>query len=391
MQQASLRAMTVYGTLTAALFAVGASVPTPLYPTYQQAFGLVPFQITVIFAIYVVFLLATLLTAGRLSNHLGRKPVIAGALVLNLIAAALFLHAASYEGLLLARAVQGLAMGIAVPTCGAAIVDADHDRGPVLNSVVPFVGMSLGALSTGLLVAWAPMPTVLPFVMVAVLSAAALVALPRMPETVAPHPGALRSLIPSLGVPEAARGPFARLVPPVLAGWAMGGLYMSLMPSVLHEALRTESQMVTGVIVCVLMGSAAVAVMWGRTRPAPRMMMAGTLCQIVGIPVTLAGMETGSATLIFAGTVIAGSGQGLVFSSILRLLLPLAQGHERAAMLATFFALSYLAFAGPAVLAGLAVPYLGILQTAFVYGAAILAMLVPAAIGLARAPAPKRC
>ncbi|QUS35784.1 MFS transporter [Falsirhodobacter algicola] len=391
MRHASLRAMTVYGTLTAVVFALGASVPTPLYPLYQRVYGLVPFQVTALFAIYVVALLIALLTAGRLSNHLGRKPVIAGALLLNLAALAIFLAADSYQGLLLARVVQGLAMGIAVPTCGAAIVDADPERGPVLNSVVPFLGMSFGALSTGLLVSLAPHPMALPYVAIGIFSVLSLLALVRMPETCPRHPGALASLRPSLGVPRAARAQFIRYLPPVLTGWAIGGLYMSLMPTLLNRALHTESQMVTGVIVCVLMGSAAVAVMVGRTRPASRMMLAGAVAQMLGIPLTLAGMELGQGPLMFLGTMIVGTGQGLVFSSILRLLLPLAEGQERASMLATFFALSYTAFAAPAVLAGMAVPYLGLMQTAFVYGMVILVALALALLGLRRVPEPKRC
>ncbi|MDB6453825.1 MFS transporter [Falsirhodobacter sp. 20TX0035] len=391
MRHASLRAMTVFGTLAAIVFALGAAIPTPLYALYQQKFGLVPFQITLIFAIYVVTLLVALLTGGRLSNHLGRKPVIAGALILNIVALVLFLQAGSYEGLLLARAMQGLAMGIAVPTCGAAIVDADPDRGPVLNSIVPFLGMSSGALATGLLVAFAPLPTVLPFAIVAGLSLMLLVALIRMPETSPPSPGAFTSMIPSLGVPAAARPAFARLVPPVLTGWALGGLYMSLMPNILHEALHTKTQLITGALVCAQMGAAAAAVLWGRTRPASRMMMAGTLSQAAGVPMTLMGIGTEQAAMIFAGTLVSGAGQGLCFSSILRLLLPLAHGHERAAMLSTFFALSYTAFALPAVLAGVVVPHFGLIPVAHGYGLIVLALLTLAAMGLWRGVPAKRC
>ncbi|WP_164876088.1 MFS transporter [Falsirhodobacter deserti] len=390
MQHASLRAMLVFGTLLAMLFAAGASVPTPLYPLYQQAYALAPMDVTLIFAVYVAFLLGSLLVVGRLSSHLGRKPVIAGALVLNLLAVACFLHADSYGGLLLARSIQGLAMGIAVPTCGAAIVDADNDKGPVLNSYVPFIGMSLGALCTGMLVSWAPMPMLLPYLLIGVLTALALVVLAFMPETHGRRPGAWRSLVPDLGVPPQARAAFVRLMPPVMAGWALGGLYMSLMPGVLREVLDTDSQMVTGIIVCVLMGSAAVAVYVGRQRPALRMMMIGAILQLIGIPVTLVGMELGLAAPLFFGTIISGAGQGLIFSSILRLLLPLAAVHERAGMLSVFFAVSYCAFALPAVLAGVAVQYLGLLQVAVVYGLVVMGGLMASIMGL-RGACSQRC
>src|ERR1700731_3784012 len=56
-------------------FLAASSVPTPLYATYQAAWGFSPLTTTVVFGVYAVALLATLLTVGRLSAHIGRRPV----------------------------------------------------------------------------------------------------------------------------------------------------------------------------------------------------------------------------------------------------------------------------------------------------------------------------
>src|ERR1700682_1881081 len=60
-------------------FLAGSSAPTPLYPLYQAAWGFSPITITVVFGIYAIAVLGALLVAGRLSDHVGRRPVLIAA------------------------------------------------------------------------------------------------------------------------------------------------------------------------------------------------------------------------------------------------------------------------------------------------------------------------
>jgi len=64
---------TVVAVITAMTFSASGAAPTPLYHQYQESFGLTPFAITVIFAAYVLSLLAALLTVGSLSGPKRRK------------------------------------------------------------------------------------------------------------------------------------------------------------------------------------------------------------------------------------------------------------------------------------------------------------------------------
>src|SRR5580692_5502931 len=57
-------------------FLAGSSAPTPLYPLYQAMWGFSPVMLTIVFGIYALAVLAALLVAGRLSDHLGRRPVL---------------------------------------------------------------------------------------------------------------------------------------------------------------------------------------------------------------------------------------------------------------------------------------------------------------------------
>ncbi|WP_136682451.1 MFS transporter [Falsirhodobacter xinxiangensis] len=374
MQRFPLSAMTVYGSVAASLFSASSAVPTPLYRIYQQHMHLTSVHVTMIFACYVITLLAALLIAGRLSDHLGRKPMIGLALAMNLAGMVLFTAAGSFEALMLARLVQGLAVGLALPTCGAAIIDANPRLGPTLNAVTPFAGLTVGAVGAGLVAAYAPMPLVLPYLTAAGIAAALLVMLPMMPETGTPRSGAMRSMLPQVAVPRAARGMLLRIMPITGAGWALGGLYMSLMPGLIADATGIASPLLGGSVIGALMSMATLSSFIARRHPPQRVLAFGAAALTLGIAGSLTGIISGDAVPLVVGTAVAGLGQGSVFSSALRLLMPMAEDRDRAGLLSAFFVLSYLCFAGPTVLAGWAVSVFGPVTTVTVYGCTVVAM-----------------
>ena len=187
-------------------FSASGAAPTPLYHLYQQSFGLTPFMVTIIFAAYVLSLLTALLTVGSLSDYIGRRPAILAALRLNIAAMAMFMTADSAMALIAARAVQGFATGLATATLGAAILDTDRSRGPVLNSITAFSGMTAGSLGAAVLVTYAPYPGQLVYFVLLLLSAIEALVLWHMPETAQPKTGAIASLRPHVSVPPQARG-----------------------------------------------------------------------------------------------------------------------------------------------------------------------------------------
>src|SRR3977135_3260394 len=150
-------------------FSASGAAPTPLYQEYQEHFGLPAFMITVIFASYVLCLLLALLTVGSLSDYIGRRPAILAALALNVLAMILFMTAGSAAALIIARALQGFATGMAITTLAAIILDTDKERAPLLNSFTAFAGLSAGTLGAGALVTFAPAPEQLVFVVLLVL------------------------------------------------------------------------------------------------------------------------------------------------------------------------------------------------------------------------------
>jgi hypothetical protein len=357
-------------------FSASGAAPTPLYYEYQEHFGLTAFMITIIFAAYVLFLLLALLTVGSLSDFIGRRPAILAALTMNVLAMILFMTAGSATALITARAVQGFANGLAIPTLAAIILDTDKERAPVLNSFTAFAGLSAGTLGAGALVTFAPAPEQLVFVVLLVLSVLEAAILWFMPETTNTKPGAFASLRPRVHVPRVARATFAAVTPVNIASWSLGGFYFSLMPSVVRAATDTTLPIVGGLVVAALTFSGAVAVVVLRELAPEKMFLLGIVTLALGVLITLAGVQYQNVGVMLLGTVVGGIGFGTVFSGTLRSVLPFAQPGERAGLLSAYFVEGYLSFSLPALAAGFLAPIVGLTRTADFYGAGVILLAV---------------
>src|SRR4051795_1785871 len=252
-----------------ALFASG--TPSPLYGTYRELWGFSSLVLTLVYATYAFGVLAALVLAGRISDEVGRRPVLLVALTTLMGATVLFMLADSVVWLFVARGVQGLATGLALGAASAALIDLHPRAAPsgvgLTNGVVSAGGMGLGVLVSATFVELLPAPRVLPYVALFVLFAIALAGVARMPEPVLDrsHP----RLTPQRpGVPASVRRPFLLAALAVFSSWSVGGLFLSLGPQLSADLFHTTNHLVAGVGVFALAGSAAVAqVALGRTPP----------------------------------------------------------------------------------------------------------------------------
>jgi Major Facilitator Superfamily len=356
----------------AAMVPAASSAPSPLYPVYQAQFRFSSLTLTVIFAVYVFALMASLLTVGRLSDYLGRRVVLAGALIVDAGAMALFLGADGVGWLLAARVVQGLATGAAIGAVGAYLLDLqpiDGSRlGSLLNTVAPTFGLGVGAAATGLLVQYAPLPTRLIFAVLTALFVASALALITLPETAERMPGAVAALRPQVAVPTRARRAFAGAVPTVVATWALGGLILSLGGSLLGAVFEQTNHAVVGVVIGLFPFSAAAAAVAARELSPSTMARIGNAALLIGTCLFLVALGSSSTAVFVAATILAGGGFGLAFLGALRSVSQLAEPHERAALLSAVYLVSYVAFSVPAMVEGLITTHIGLLNTSFGYG-----------------------
>jgi hypothetical protein len=378
----SHRSSLVFLAITLLTFLAASSAPTPLYHLYQEGLHFSAGMLTLIFGVYALSLLAALLTVGSLSDHLGRKPVIFAALVLNMLAMLLFINEGSVAWLIAARTVQGFATGMATAVLGAALLDTDRQQGPLVNSVAPLLGMACGAMGSSLLVEFAPLPTQLIYWTLLALMLVQALYVWRLPETVDRIPGAVASLRPTLHVPPQARRALWLSLPVDVAVWAMGGFYLSLAPSLVRAATGSTSNLIGGGLVAVLTLSGALVIFTLRNRPASKVLRLGAALLAVGVALILTAVHSASLPLFFIATLIAGSGFGAGFLGALRSVVPLALPHERAGLMSAFYVLSYLAFCLPSLLAGNLIRSFGLIATTDGYGAVLILLPLGALVAL---------
>jgi MFS family permease len=360
------------------LFMSASSAPSPLYVIYQTEWNFSATTLTMVFAVYVVGMIGALLMLGALSDHVGRRPVLASAIALEVAAMSLFIAADNVTVLLIARFVQGIATGAAITTLGATLVDLNPPHAPhragVFTGVAPTFGLGLGALACGFLAQYAPAPTRLVYVLLLIGLVLAGLLTVVLPETAQRRPGALRSLQPRLGVAPRLRADVLGLTPILVATWALGGLYLALGPSVAAGIFNLPSHVIGGLVVTLLCAPASVTVYALRGWPTRRALDAGALLLLAGTALGLGGVEANSLPLAAIGTVVAGIGFGAATLATFGTLAKIAEPAERGELLAVGFVIAYLAFSIPAVVAGFATTHVGLHETSAVYSAVVMAL-----------------
>jgi MFS family permease len=369
----------VGGIIGLALFASG--TPSPLYGIYRDLWGFSPAVLTLVYASYAFGVLAALILAGRLSDEVGRRPVLIAALATLIVTTVLFMVADSVVWLFAARGLQGLATGAALGAASAALLDLHPRRDPagvgLTNGVVSAGGMGLGVLVSATIVQLLPAPRVLPYVALFVLFAIALAGVVAMPEPVASR--ARPRLTPQRpGVPAAIRRPFFLAALGVMSSWSIGGLFLSLGPQLSAALFHTTNHLVSGVPVFVLAGSAALGqLVFGRAAPWASA-AAGSVALAAGLIVIVLAATDDSSALLLTGGVLGGTGFGVAFLGALRTLSATIPVEHRGSVMSAFYVVAYLSLSLPAVVAGFVVTPLGLESTFEIFGSVVagIALLV---------------
>jgi hypothetical protein len=372
-----------FWTFVAALMAlmIAAGAPTPLYGVYAERIGFSSVTLTVIFAIYVVALLATLLVVGSLSDHVGRRPVLLAALALEVVSLATFVPARSVALLILARSVQGVATGAALGALGAAMLDTQRpgsQLGTLFNSVVPPLGLAIGALGAGALVEYAPDPTRIVFWALIAAMVVTFVGLLMIPEPGLRRPGALASLRPDVRVTAAVRPAFVAAAPVFVGTWAVGGIYLSLGPSVAAAVFGLTNHLAGGFVVATVTASGALSAYLTRATAPDRAARIGSALLISGLVLAVVGIVFAATPAFLLGSVVTGLGFGPSFTGALRSVMSLVGADTRAATLSAVLTVSYLGFSVPAILAGWAATEVGLRRAAIGYGVGVVAVMLVA-------------
>lgn len=360
---------------------LAAGALTPLLVVYKEQWDFPPALLTLAFAAYAVGFLAAVLTLGSLSDYVGRRPVLVGSLIIQLAANVMFLAAPDVGWVVAGRVVQGVASGAATAAFTAALVEYASPRrkrlGTILGSVGLTGGLAFGSLLAGFAIQLTPAANSIIFLILVVLTVLGTILTALSPETIKRSPGAIRSLIPRVAVPQAARKEFIAAAPVVAAVWMLAGLSGGLAPSMVRSVFHLNSGALNG-----LTGFVAPAVSVGiglafAKVGSRRAMSIGIYASILGPIVIVGGVFVGSLPIMIVGQAIAGVGFGASFTAALQLLFPLAAANQRAAVVAGIYVVSYLAFGIPIIIAGLLTDVIGVIPTVVWYSAlAVLLALI---------------
>jgi MFS family permease len=371
--------------LIGVLFLTSAA-PTPMYVVYQQRWHFSSATLTAVFAVYSVTVIAALTLLGHASDRLGRRRVLTSGLLLVLVGLTLFACARSLAWLFAARSVQGLGVGISSTALGAQVIEVQPKRSLNLaataTSMSSGLGMAIGALGAGLFIDDVADARHSLYIVLLALCASALVLGRGLPETVTSRTGNWVRWPPFVHAPVESHKIFALYCSGTVATWAIGGLYLSLGPSIAAQLLHSRSHMVGGLVVFELGIVGGFASLLARRGPRHRQIGLGATVLVLGLAMVMVSVDRSSTSLFFGGSAVLASGWGLMNASTYRSLLAMAEPGRRAELLTAVYIVSYLAFSVPSVLAGIATDHIGLRTTTLIFGCCTAVLAVLAGAGL---------
>jgi len=330
------------------------TVPTPLWTLYAQHDRFSSFTVTIAFAAYAVAVALSLLLAGHLSDWYGRRRVLMSALALEILASVVFLVWPSLTGLLVARVLSGLGIGVVTATATAWLSEL---RGPgsrraqIVSTAANLGGLGLGALISGALAQWAGDALRLPFLVFTAALSVAWVALLAAAETRGPRLPRPRYRPQRISVPPQARGRFFAAAFGAAITFAVFGLLTSLAPTFLARTLHQPSHALAGAVTFTAFATAALAQTIAASRTTQQLLAAAIAALLAGLGLlTIAvWLPAPSLGVFLAGDLVVGAGSGLMFKGAIATVSDISSQEHRAEALAGIFLAAYLGLAGPVI------------------------------------------
>lgn len=348
--------------LTAVVCFAVTTAPTVLYSVWREQMGFSATVQTVVFAVYVAGLVPGLTLAGALLPRLGPRWLMTAGTAVAVAAALVLAVAPTAPVLVLARLFQGAALGVVMAASSAALHRAAPPRPravtALLITLTAAVGASAGPVFAGVLADVTGHGTAAPMLGCAVLLAGCLALLGLHGTTAAAAPPTVPARDAREGGPGKP-GPAADAGPPpaprglmpisLTAGlsWGVVGIYQSVGPGLIGQALGVGSLTALGGIVAVVLTVGGIVQIATRRVPVPRARRLGMGFLLLGIVAFAAMLLTGHLALALAAALCAGVGHGFTYLSATQEIGELIRRHPHRAgsWMSWYFAVAYLCLA----------------------------------------------
>ncbi|WP_030689747.1 MFS transporter [Streptomyces globisporus] len=379
--------------LAGAVFVVGmtgTTLPTPLYPLYQEKFGFSELTVTVVYAVYAFGVIGVLLLAGNASDTVGRRPTLLWGLGFAAASAVCFLCADGLGWLYAGRLLSGLSAGLFTGAATAYVMDlappGGQSRATLVATAANMGGLGCGPLLAGLLAEYAPEPLLLPFAVHLALVAVSAVVLLRLPETVRdPRPlSDVRPQRPAL--PARVRPVFVPAAIASFAGFALFGLFTSVSPAFLGRFLHVDNHAVSGLVVALAFFASTAGQLAVSRFGVSRSLPLGCAVLFVGLVFLAGALSTELLVLVVLAAVVGGVGQGLSFRAALSAVAAAAPVERRAAVISALFLVAYTGISIPVIGVGLLTGPLGLEEAGLVFTGCMLVLVTSAGVYLRRRP-----
>lgn len=351
----------------------GANQFAPMVLLYRERMGVSASAGEAIFGLYAAGLVPGLLVAGPLSDRVGRRPVVAFAVLLSMLSGAvLMLGSHGLAWLSTGRVLMGVASGAAF-SAGSAWVKELSAANPAGGagarraSIAMTVGFGVGPLIAGVLAQWGPAAYETPYIPQLILAAASLVLLAGTPETVRRRRSGLLGggLLRLRGFSDRR---FVGVVLP-MAPWVFGAatIAMVYLPGLTAGHVKSISLAYAGTAAAVTALSGVLiqpvarriaSAPGGGDHARPRLLTLGLVLVTGGTladagVAALSGLGAWQAVLALLAAVVMGLGYGVLLVFGLAEVQRLAPPEDLAGMTAVFQAFTYLGFAAPYLLSAL--------------------------------------
>ena len=288
----------------------------------------------------------TLILFARLSNFLGRKPVVIAALAFGAIACYLFSVGQSPSDLYIGRFLQGLSCGLATSACMSWVVDTAPPArawlGTAMTSAGPNIGLSLGTLLTGLIIEYNVLnPTLLFDACVALLIFCIVLAVLGTETMKLGTESIGQVLIPKIAIPARLRRLFILSITAFIGTWGVSSFFQGFSAQFAQIVFGETSVLLAAITYLLLIIPIAIfGLISGRFNPSKTLLLMSTsfLFGAGGVFLTL-DMQSPALFMIFV--VICGAAQGGTCCSGLKLLLMDATLRERAGLISALYLGAY--------------------------------------------------
>lgn len=337
-----------FWTAAAALMSnfVASAAPIPLMNYFQQKLSMTSAEIAQGIFAYFIGCIVVLVFLSRLSNYTGRKTAAALSIALGVASNLLYINPPALSSFLAARFLQGLACGIASSAIMSWVIDTAPPKkawlGTALTAMGPNIGLSLGTAATGLSMYFSLLDPDELFLVMALLSSAALVMVLFAGETIPKGMSTAREAFSiKIALPSRLHLIFVATAAAYIGGWGLGSFYQGFSGMLTEYALGSSSTALAAVTyLCCIVPNPICGIWAGRFSPAPALRIAYSIFFVSALTMFWSALHGWGIPFLLSTSVI-GAVTGASCSLALKLIMAGSSIEERAGIVSAVYLAAY--------------------------------------------------